>query len=578
MKKLSLKVKNILFACINTVLVGVILTAVSYYMDLNFILKQLASDSTKTVEAWSSDVSTDEVLEVLETKDPNSETAKKLQQHFNDLSKYQPQVAQGYLFGAELENGTDTRIISGPDFIMEFIEEAGLGIGDFYTQPDLVVNLIEKMKETKVMVVSETYTDDVGTWLTVAKPYFNSQGEVVAYYGVDFDAKSYVDGKKHLLLVISIILIGILILVSAIQYFFVTRSFKPIEELVAGIEKVTRGNYDITLKEHKGDLGVVVSKFNEMLSKINSLLNSVKSASEETASHSKSLYNTVEIAGENMNEVTNDVNAMAERFRMQTESTKELLTSLQELSLGIGSVTKNTADVNELSVATEEKAKRGNESINKVKQQMQLIAQSSQSSEQVITNLKTRSNKVNDIVNLITDIADQTNLLALNASIEAARAGEQGKGFAVVANEVKKLAEQSRLSAEDIAHVILEIQNEIEETVHSIKDGTHYIDEGVNLVHVAGESFSDIVTATQEVAMRISEVSAATEEMSAENQEVTATFEQLTMLSNQNNDTAEAISRNINNQQNSFDDIIRSTESMNRVVTNLDDIVTTLNR
>ncbi len=77
--------------------------------------------------------------------------------------------------------------------------------------------------------------------------------------------------------------------------------------------------------------------------------------------------------------------------------------------------------------------------------------------------------RINDVVSTITSISDQTNLLALNASIEAARAGEAGRGFSVVANEVKKLAEESTVATENIAHVIAEILEEMKEMMESVR-------------------------------------------------------------------------------------------------------------
>ena len=167
---------------------------------------------------------------------------------------------------------------------------------------------------------------------------------------------------------------------------------------------------------------------------------------------------------------------------------------------------------------------QGSDSVDQVGKQMGLINQSSQNSEKLIRNLNERSNEIHSIVGLITSISEQTSLLSLNASIEAARAGEHGKGFAIVADEVKKLAEQSKGSAEQIKSLIDYIQKETEEAVISINDGVKYANAGVSLVKETGILFADILDSAQNVSAQMDEISAATEQMSAENQQITATF------------------------------------------------------
>ena len=561
---------------VSTLVVAIIVTSISYFSDMNFLMSKLATDSTKTVQAWSEDVATDEVLSLMERKNANGEVSKKFVEHFDDLAKYQPAVAQGYIFGTELKNGTDTSVVSGPTFLMEEFKKSNLNIGDMYTQPDNIAKAIQKMKDTKKLVVSDTYTDDFGTWLTVLKPILNQQGEVVAYYGVDFDAKSYIDGKKHEMIVIIGILIGLLIVISVIQYLILNRAFRPINDMMKGIEKVSNGNYSFRLRETKDEFGQLAVKFNIMVETVGKLLTSVKSASSQTTQYANTLYYSVEESGRTIEYITNEITDMSSRFNTQNESTNEVLRSLQELAIGVDSVARNTTDVSELSVKTEEQAKNGNASVNKVKEQMTRISSSTKISEESISALKVRSDEISKIVQLITDVANQTNLLALNAAIEAARAGEQGKGFAVVADEVRKLAEQSRGSAKQIEELISRIQIETEKAVESIQNEAQFVDEGVKLVEETGKVFSEILNSAGEVAVRLQEVSAATEQIAAGNQEVTSTFEQLSTISNRNNETVETIKENIQEQEASFKAIIKSAEDMNEVVENLDSIVSTL--
>jgi methyl-accepting chemotaxis protein len=125
------------------------------------------------------------------------------------------------------------------------------------------------------------------------------------------------------------------------------------------------------------------------------------------------------------------------------------------------------------------------------------------------------SQKINDIVIVIRDIADQTNLLALNAAIEAARAGEQGRGFAVVADEVRKLAEKTSTSTAEIGTVIAAIQEQIGETVRAIGAGASQAATGVSKAQAAGESLSSVIASSEEVMRLIDEIAGATNRQNA---------------------------------------------------------------
>lgn len=125
-----------------------------------------------------------------------------------------------------------------------------------------------------------------------------------------------------------------------------------------------------------------------------------------------------------------------------------------------------------------------------------------------------RSNRIGQIIGVITDIASQTNLLALNAAIEAARAGEQGRGFAVVAAEVRKLAEQSSDSAKEIVTMVQSIQEDTGRTVRMTEVVRDEVESGMMVAQHAGSAFERIQGGVLEVAQGFHEVSTAVKQVS----------------------------------------------------------------
>ncbi|WP_299412341.1 methyl-accepting chemotaxis protein [Acaryochloris sp. IP29b_bin.148] len=118
-----------------------------------------------------------------------------------------------------------------------------------------------------------------------------------------------------------------------------------------------------------------------------------------------------------------------------------------------------------------------------------------------IMQLSEETDQISTISKLVADVADQTNMLALNAAVEAARAGEQGKGFAVVAGEIRKLADQSRNSADKIGALVGTIQSSINSTVMVTDEGNKTADVGIQLAERTMSMFQEIATSINEVSI-----------------------------------------------------------------------------
>jgi methyl-accepting chemotaxis protein len=137
------------------------------------------------------------------------------------------------------------------------------------------------------------------------------------------------------------------------------------------------------------------------------------------------------------------------------------------------------------------------------------------------------SKKIEDIINVIDDIAFQTNLLALNAAVEAARAGEQGKGFAVVAEEVRNLAQRSAAAAKDITALI-------EENVRKIESGVTIAEQG-------GNALRNIVSSVRKVADLNNEIASASKEQSSGLEQISKAMNQLDQITQSNAASAEEV-------------------------------------
>ncbi|PGK51449.1 hypothetical protein CN918_27030 [Priestia megaterium] len=194
--------------------------------------------------------------------------------------------------------------------------------------------------------------------------------------------------------------------------------------------------------------------------------------------------------------------------------------SVQEIAIGVMSIVEamNVAEASSNELKAE--SVKGDDSIEKVVEQIKKIQYTANDSMDVINELSNHTNKINEIIGVITGITKQINLLSLNASIEAARAGEHGKGFAVVADEVKKLAAESEGATQIIAQIVAEIQEGAAQSQYSISEVVGEVENGVESIEEMGKVFELITQSSAEVQKQIIEVAGASGQMSQNSMDV----------------------------------------------------------
>ena len=204
----------------------------------------------------------------------------------------------------------------------------------------------------------------------------------------------------------------------------------------------------------------------------------------------------------------------------QSEAAASTAAAVEEMTVSITSVSENTNEVRKLSEQSLSKTRAGNQSTNEmikdVSQVEATVNQIASSVNEFITSART----IASMTQQVKDIADQTNLLALNAAIEAARAGEQGRGFAVVADEVRKLAEKSAQSANEIDRITQSLEQQstsveksVQEGLQSLQSTQHHVDEVSNVLAEAGSAVEKSAAGVNDIASSVSEQSLASNEI-----------------------------------------------------------------
>ncbi|RFU62333.1 methyl-accepting chemotaxis protein [Peribacillus glennii] len=340
---------------------------------------------------------------------------------------------------------------------------------------------------------------------------------------------------------------------SAILTFFAAGFIiKPLQKLESVALKAALGDIGMDAEVTKSDdeirsLGVA---FNHMLFNLREMVQSneenfretnekvisISGASREAAQQAASIAGTVQ-----------EISLGADNSAVSIQNTAESVEDVILIAKEVQNKANASSDISHDMVAELQKSK---EVINSLVDGIQQLAQENQDSLKAVRRLEENAEKVEQIIQLVGDIAAQTNLLALNASIEAARAGEHGRGFAVVAEEVRLLADESAKAVQGISSLIQNIQSDVQGVVKQISEqvttankeaqkGTETnqtIEEMTRTVHKVAAAVEDItglvdrqMDSIQETSRQSQEVAAIAEQTSAGAEEVTASTQDQTM-------------------------------------------------
>ncbi len=227
-------------------------------------------------------------------------------------------------------------------------------------------------------------------------------------------------------------------------------------------------------------------------------------------------------------EIVNTVQLQEITVNLQANSAIETSTTVSEL----GVISSQSAEQAEASANGARQAltlaEEGAKSVQQTLQGMNGLQQKVDNIAQQIVNLSEQTGQITIVSDLVADLASQTNMLALNAAVEAARAGEQGKGFSVVAGEIRKLADQSKKSADKINALAEDIQTAINRTVMVTDEGTKTVKEGIDLAQETASTFMGVTDAVNNVFLNSQQISTSAKQQSIAIQQVLSS---MTMIS-----------------------------------------------
>jgi len=313
-----------------------------------------------------------------------------------------------------------------------------------------------------------------------------------------------------------------------------------LEEAAAGISQEA-GRQQNAIGDAASSIEQLVASIHEVNSSVENLAENgrrtsssaieMDSSISEIASNMGHLGESIDQTAASVQQVTINTNQAAKAVEDLKSATDGTLDYLEQLKVSVAEVKANAEQSGELSEDSSREAARGLTAMDETRDAMGEIAASFGHLEGSVSRLNEKSQAIEEIIEVINNVAEQTSQLSLNASIIAAQAGEHGKPFAVVAAAVSSVSDRTRKSTREIAELIRAVQAEIASAVEAVEGGSKKVEHGVQRSNLSGSILRRILEKSQNASERVREIAGAAQRQSDDLQRVNLAIDEVKELS-----------------------------------------------
>ncbi len=319
------------------------------------------------------------------------------------------------------------------------------------------------------------------------------------------------------ILLLSIVLAAV---AAAGSLYWANQFSRPIQSLVPFLRGVAAGDLSQGFSLDRNDeLGSLAKAANDMAAQLRGLIQEIQHAGFQITAASTQVLSAAE--------------EHASGSVQQAASIAEVTATMEELTDTAKQIAHSATAVERIADDSAQAAHAGFESVNDALGAMEKIRRRVADISGKTLLLGERSQRISEVLNLIKEIAGEIHLLAVNAAIESAAAGEHGKRFAVVASEVRRLAERTRESAEEIKGIVVEIQSATNTSVLATEQGVKEVENGVTLATRARGSLEEILQMVDRTTQAIRQITFATQQQRSASEQIVQTMREVAEVTKQ---------------------------------------------